>query len=239
MKVRLIIIALWLTALGGLLALAAFNQYGLDDATDLLIRVVQKPEWALPAILGFFLARPLLMVPTSILGLLTGVAFGIWPGVLVAVVGELIAGNLAYQIGRAMSTVDATVQHAGAPAAMGRLARWAQLLRQNALLGVFLMRSLYIPDDPVNYACGAMRVPRLWFSIGTFFGMMAPQGIFVSVGAAINLDAEGNESLLQPEQIKIAIGIACVSLTLAIAAFGVQRYWQRRVAVTDDTAPLS
>src|SRR5262249_33160313 len=103
-------------------------------------------------------------VPVTIVMVANGLAFGLWKGMAVSLVGGLCGALAAYAIGRKLGrALISRVLPASSPEAAARLmtkyGRWAVVL-ERWIPG--------IPGDPMSYAAGITRMP-----VGVFFLLTA------------------------------------------------------------------
>lgn len=120
--------------------------------------------------------RPLILFPASLLTIASGLIFGPWLGILFTIIGENASANFAFRIARWLgrSWIDEREQ--------GRLKRWDQKIRENAIASVLIMRLIYLPFDAVNYGCGLTSMSQRDFFLGTLFGIMPGLVSFVLLG---------------------------------------------------------
>lgn len=151
---------------------------GLVDAAD-------GAWWAVPAFVLVYLARPLLLVPASLLTIAAGVLFGPVVGIPVASVAATGSALVAFQIGKTFS--PATVRQGDGATVLDR---WSGRLRDESFLTVMLMRLAFLPYDLVNYAAGFLRIDTRAFVVATALGSFPGTVSFVLAGASLGrLDA--------------------------------------------------
>lgn len=117
---------------------------------------------------GLFLAlyavRPLLLFPSTVMGLASGMTFGPVLGSVVTMAGELVGAALAFSLARALGRRWVASRESGA------LARWDRRLSRHGILTVSVMRLILLPFDTVSYACGLTAIRLREFLAGTFLG---------------------------------------------------------------------
>ena len=133
--------------------------------------------WGPVVFLATYVVRPLLLLPISIFSVISGAMFGLWPGLLITMLGTLISAVVAHQVGWYFSGI--------LPASTPRL--------QQKVRDVFpfeFVASLHLsllPFDVVNYGVGLARIPFIPFFIGVFFGMIPGTFSLTILGASIDV----------------------------------------------------
>ncbi len=179
-------------------------------------------------VLGAYLLGGLLVVPITLLVIVTVTVFGPVLGSVYALIGTLLSAMLVFRIGHALGR--ATVRRM-AGSYIGRLSR--RLARQG-ILTIVVVRLLPIaPFSVVNLVFGASHIRLRDFLLGTVLGM-AP-GI-----AVIALFIDRVQAVLEaPEPMGFLVLAASVAAVL-LAAFGLYRWLPKRAAsVTAKTADES
>jgi uncharacterized membrane protein YdjX (TVP38/TMEM64 family) len=125
--------------------------------------------WAPAASIALMTAEALLVpVPITIIMVANGLVFGLWPGVVISLIGGLTGAAAAYGIGRFLgrALVERMLPAASLAAAdrlMTKYGGWAVVL-ERWIPGV--------PGDPVSYASGLTRMPALKFFALTTLGLV-------------------------------------------------------------------
>lgn len=179
-------------------------------------------------VLGAYLLGGVLVVPITLLVIVTVTVFGPVLGSVYALIGTLLSAMLVFGIGHALGR--ATVRRM-AGSHIGRLSR--RLARQG-ILTIVVVRLLPIaPFSVVNLVFGASHIRLRDFLLGTALGMapgIAVIALFIDRVQAV-LDA--------PEPMSFLVLIASVAAAL-LAAFGLYRWLSKRAAsVTAKTADES
>ena len=212
---RRLLPVLWLLVLGGAALLLATAGISTDTVIGWFIRIASDHIWGLPLFAALYAVRPFLLMPPSVITLSVGSLFGFWVGFPIALAGELLSCNTA---------------HAGArwlmpDAGRERLSNYASALRRQPLFSVFLMRAVFLPFDLVNFACGALGVPRLPYTLGTALGILPGLAAFVSLGASLRLreiltgEADTSWSaVFDEQQLLVSGGLFGLSLVIALTA---------------------
>jgi uncharacterized membrane protein YdjX (TVP38/TMEM64 family) len=114
--------------------------------------------------LGLYTVRPLVLFPSTILGLASGIMFGPWAGSAVTMTGELAGATVAFAVARVLGR-GWVERHESE-----RLARWDRRISSSGTLSVAVMRLILLPFDTVSYACGLTAVRLRDFLVGTMVG---------------------------------------------------------------------
>jgi uncharacterized membrane protein YdjX (TVP38/TMEM64 family) len=184
------------------------------------VDVHQLAHWAVsvresPArlvyLLGFYLAGALLLVPITVLILVTAIVFGPIMGSVYALVGSLAGALLTYAIGLVLGQ-DFVRKIAGK-----NWRRVEQKIGASGIVAVATLRLLPIaPFTVINIISGAFKVPLRDYLAGSLLGL-AP-GILM-----MNLFAQQFASAIRDPGIG-----AFVTLAALIAVAGVGIFWLKR-----------
>lgn len=168
--------------------------------------------WTLVA----FVVGGLIVMPVVAMIAVTGLVWGLVPGVLLSLVGALLSAAVTYAIGRFMSG-DLVLRHAGP-----KLAALRRQLSRGGWWGVALVRLLPLaPFSVMNLLFGALRVRPRDFILGTAAGLSP--GIVLTVAFAHSL----TEALHRPGASSIAM-LGLAALLLVVLAAGTRRFLARR-----------
>lgn len=152
-----------------------------------------------------------LILPTWILTVSAGVAFGLW-GIPLVVVSATLGAALAFLIARS--------------ALRERVRTWAQkkpllqtLEKATSVEGwkvVGLLRlSPAVPFTLQNYAFGATDIPFWHFVIPTFFGIMPGTALYVYIGT-LGQAAANSENLRTSQIALFSIGLLATVIVIAV-----------------------
>jgi uncharacterized membrane protein YdjX (TVP38/TMEM64 family) len=205
------VIVLWLTVAIAWLRYQRAEGLSFTEAAQRFIDAAGGAWWAIPAFIGVFQLRPLVLFPPALLAVSAGVLFGPWVGIAVVLVGLNLSGTVAWAIGRSLSGPGA-----GRAGASGGMRRWVGRLHDNALQTVLVMRLVMIPYDVVNYLCGYLRVPWGPFVVGTAIGVIPSTVAMVLAGASVDRLDEGLSGV-DPRLLVGSVGLVAVSLLVAWA----------------------
>lgn len=172
-RVWLVLGAWALLAAGFWLVASQRDQTPVELLVDAL-RALQTSPVAVLWLLLIYLIRPFFLLPVSVLTVFAGFMFDAFYGTIWSIFASVGSAALAYGLARFLSSRRRVPQ-----AGLGRR------LHENAFEAVLTMRLASMPGDPINFLCGAMRVPIWPFLLGTLIGGMPGLLIGVFAGASI------------------------------------------------------
>lgn len=179
---------------------------GPVDTAQELVDTARGNWWAIIGYLVISLLRPLVLFPASVVTVAAGLLFGPVVGVAVAAVSANISALIAHTVGRSFSRPER------ADELTSRLGGWAARLRGNGFEAVLLMRLLFLPYDPVSYACGLLRVRRGEFLAANAIGTLPGTVAFVLIGASITRLDEGFGGI-DPVTLSVSVLLVVASIT--------------------------
>lgn len=122
--------------------------------------------WALPVVLGVFVAAGLVAFPVTLLIAATAAAFGTWQGLLFATLGALASALVTYVIGRRLGA--ALLRQFMGP----RIHRIARKVKDNGIFAVTMVRLMPTPPFTlVNLVAGAAKIRISDYLVGTALGL--------------------------------------------------------------------
>ncbi|MEV8252753.1 TVP38/TMEM64 family protein [Rhodoglobus sp. NPDC076762] len=125
--------------------------------------------------------------PKAVISIAAGLAWGLWIGTLLVLVGAVAGAALSFWIGRMLGR-DAVEQYTG-----GRVRAVDEMLQKRGLLSMIALRLIpLIPFTVINYAAGLTAVRVRDYMLGTAIGIIPGTMAYVAVGAS---GAELNSSL--------------------------------------------
>ncbi|MBH0110093.1 TVP38/TMEM64 family protein [Salinibacterium sp. NG22] len=117
-------------------------------------------------------------IPKSVLSMAGGVAWGLWVGTLIVLIGALIGATLSFWLGRVLGR-DAVEHFTG-----GRVRAVDEMLQRRGLLSVIALRLIpVLPFTLINYAAGLTAVRIRDYALGTVIGIIPGTFAYVAVGA--------------------------------------------------------
>lgn len=158
----------------------------------------------------------LLLVPVTLLIAVTGIVFGMAPGVLYALAGILCAAAAGYGLGAVLGR-DSVHRLLGR-----RLNRLSQRVARRGVVAMIVIRLLPLaPFGVINIACGASHIRLRDYLLGTLLGTLP--GVLLTTAFAHNLV----QVLRAPEARTLGILLIVVLLLVAFT-MGARRLLQRR-----------
>lgn len=207
---RHLVAGAWATLVVAYLTTIAATGSGPLEILGAIARLlVDHPLGPLLYVLACFV-RPLFLFSSSLLTIGAGHLYGPLLGFVVVVVGHQSGALLAYHLARWFGGELAERAFAH-PRLRGATAR----LRRNAFEAVLTLRLVFTPFDAVNYAAGALRLPRGAFVAGSVLGSLAGGLTFLLFGASIGdltVLEEGRLPTVDPLTLAASAALLVVSL---------------------------
>lgn len=143
---------------------------------------------ALLFVLGVLFFCGLALIPTNLIGILAGWAFGFWFGLLVLISGIVGSATIAYFINRKLTgeTLTALTERNARANAIHKALTNEGFLKTTSVITLIRM-SVVMPFAFTNFFLAAARVPIVSFAIGTFLGMLPRSGAMVLLGAGLSV----------------------------------------------------
>jgi len=214
-------------ALGGIAALALAYRYA---------DVLREGGLSIGALMliGGALACGLALLPTHVLSLLCGWAFGLPAGLAVALAGATLGSPLGYVIGRLLAgpgMLQAIARNPRGAAVCEAITRSSQP-RAFVLIGL-LRLSPVVPYGSTNVLAAVFNVPMLPFMAGTLIGLAPRAAAVVMLGAG--LEQLNRDSAVAGSPWLWGLGIAATLAALIVMSWAAKRTLDR-IAQTPPTA---
>lgn len=153
------------------------------------------------------------LLPTNIIGLIGGWAFGLWLGIVVLMSGIVCAASVSFLIHSKIAGERLThvlENHRKAEAVYKALVGHGKV---RTTFIIFLLRlSPAMPFALTNFLMASARVPLISFVIGTLFGMLPRSAAVVFVGSGLS-----ELSLENPEEAWLfAFGVAATIFSIVL-----------------------
>lgn len=160
---------------------------GHDELVLAPLRIAARVLVEHPGLLVLlFLVRLFLLLPVSIVLLLTGALHGpVW-GLCLAVAGLTLGGTAEFLLIR--HGVFAADQALPTPAARRFGHRWRARIEAHPFTTVLLLRLILVPFDLVNVAAAWARIPAPTFALATAVSVIPAAFMLVAAGAAVPLN---------------------------------------------------
>ncbi len=166
----------WRLALVGLALLAAAMvvhltpiRAWLADAEKIRARLTGLGLWVYPVSIVAVTVLVSCGVPRLLLCALGSVVFGLWPGLIVTQLGALLGNYIAFLV----------IRHNGRAWVLNRwpkLTKWADMIHDHGIAGVFLVRQLPGHAMLLNTCLALSHVKHVDFLVGTLLGAL-PEAI--------------------------------------------------------------
>lgn len=214
-------------ALGGLAALALAYSYA--DA-------LREGGWGVGALLlvGGALGCGLALLPTHVLSLLCGWAFGLPVGLAVALLGATLGSPLGFVIGKWLAgpgVLQVMAKNPRGAAVCEAITRSSQA-RAFVLIGL-LRLSPVVPYGSTNVLAAVFSVPLVAFLLGTFVGLAPRAAAVVLLGAGLErLDGDASVS-----PWVWGVGIAATLLALIVMSWAAKRALEKVAVECTRTVP--
>ena len=100
---RVLVVAMWLFAIAGWFWYQRSTGLGTMEAFQEFVDTARGAWWAVAVYLILYAIRPLVLFPATLITIAAGILFGMWFGIVVAVVGANMSAMVAYGVGRSLS----------------------------------------------------------------------------------------------------------------------------------------
>jgi phospholipase D1/2 len=196
----------------------------LDYLVDGIEFIATRP-WAAAGVLALYLARPILLVPITVVNVAAGFVLGVLPGLALALTGTLASASIGYGIGRFLGS-------SGLARTLPE--RWAflRVLQRNAFASVAAGGLMYLHADAVNLPAGLMRIRFPTFLAGIAVGNALTMTSAVLAGASVDGTLRDATLSIDAAMLVPALVLFALSLTLASWLRRRQARARRRAAAT-------
>lgn len=187
--------------------------YGPDLQPERLKALLAGNPWAPLIFVAVHIAASMTNLPPRlILAWLAGIAFGLWLGIALSMVGAVAGAIACFALVRYL--------HRGVFSLEGRRGHaWLEMVKKrledSSWRGVALVRLMPIPGTPSNYALGLLPVSFADYVWGTLIGVLPSTVFAVDLGAAGKKTLDGSFSFLDLLEPTL-IGLAAIAASLAL-----------------------
>ena len=152
-----------------------------------------------------------LILPTWILTVSAGIAFGLW-GIPLVVVSATMGATLAFLIARGVfrERIQMWTQKRPLLQALDKAAK----VEGWKVVGL-LRLSPAVPFNLQNYAFGATDIPIWHFAIATFFGIIPGTSLYVYIGT-LGRAAATSDTLRIPQVVLFSLGLVATVAVIAV-----------------------
>ncbi len=162
---------------------------------------------------GVLVVCGLALMPTNVIGLIGGFAFGFDVGLLLLMTAVVGAAFVSYSIHRQIAgdmLPNAASKHPKGEAIYKALTSEGTV--RTALIVLLIRFSIIMPFALTNFVLASAKVPRTTYLLGTFVGMLPRSGAVVLTGAGLS-ELTLNPS---PDTWSIWFGIAATIISVVI-----------------------
>lgn len=145
-------------------------------ALAVLITLTQH-WWGPLLFLSAYIIRPLVWLPISVFSVISGAVFGVWPGILLTMLGTIISGIVAYFVGRYFASALPDFP----------ISKRMTAHRKYPFEFIASLHFSFLPFDVINYAAGLARIPFLPFLFGVIIGMIPGTFTLTMLGASVDI----------------------------------------------------
>jgi uncharacterized membrane protein YdjX (TVP38/TMEM64 family) len=209
-RTALVAVLFWLALLLVMRQYMAANQLSFAQLAAQLQTTLSGAWYGPPLYIAVYLVRPVILFPASLLTILGGSVFGLWPGFLYVLIAGTASAILPYGVGRWFSGAQA--QEQSQPSTIQHFIR---MLQQNPFQAVLIMRLIYLPYDAVSLVAGGLHIPFLSFFIATALGNVAGTLSFVGLGASLEGDLAAGEVSINPAVLLFSGLILVISIVIS------------------------
>lgn len=160
--------------------------------------------------MGLYILRPLLLFPAWVLTVVGGNTFGVFPGLVYALIGGTASAIIPYALGRGLPVNAPDTANRNS-----RFHRFLNMLHRNPFQAILIMRLLYLPYDGVNLLAGSLRIPAVAFIAATALGNIGGTLSFIGIGASIDGDFSSGNLSISPRSVALSVVILVASLALS------------------------
>ncbi len=222
----MVALAVWAAGVGVFLVLASRHPGGLVGQLQAWLAFVASSPAGLAFLAGLYLARPLLLLPVTVLTAFCGYLLGPWWGLALAHGAGLLSASVGYAVARLWRGRS------------GRLpSAWLTRLRARTFEAVLVSRLTFVPGDLVNGAAGALALPFGPFVSATLAGGLPGTTVAVLAGAGMAGGFDATRVHLRPGFVVASVGLALASV--ALAALLRRRGHGGLLGGTPDRAPVA
>lgn len=203
---RILLYLCFLMIIVYILYISPYNPHP-QSVEDVRMWVMNFGVWAPLIYIGIYTIRPLLLFPTLLLNLSSGILFGPWWGIVFLLIGGLGCASFCYILGRFGG--GHWLLHNFGGVLGSKISQY--MLTENSFVKMLWLRTVPIfPYDPVSIIAGSVKLPYKIYAGATIMGML-PGAIAYNFLA----DSFGGAGFY-------------FAITITILAFGLPLFWWQR-----------
>lgn len=181
------------------------------DRLTAWLALFEQPWVRFLSVFGVIVVTSLLMLPMSLLVVVSALLLGPWLGFACAMAGALVSGAIAFVVGERMG--GRILEHYSG----SRVHRLSLRLAERGILAVAVMRLVPVaPYTVINLVAGATHLRLGSFMVGSAIGLAPPV-------AALALFSDSLFEAVRNPSVESLGVLAVVVLIIAVAALGLRR----------------
>lgn len=145
--------------------------------------------WGPIIFMMFYIVRPLIFFPSTLLALFAGLAFGFVEGVIYTFLGEMVSSHLAFLLARWMRPNSKMRKNK-------KKFTWLRVLndeiREKGFMTTLILRLSWAPFDAVNYGLGMSKISLSSYFWGTMLGIIPSIIAVVYAGSVMGMLAHNH-----------------------------------------------
>ncbi len=178
---KLGILLAYLCVIAGIYALLHIYGISLGSVPAIVALNVRRAGIFGPLVLVLcYVISTIIPFPTFSIAIVGGILFGPWLGSLAVVVGVNAAASISFLLARYFG------RHFVSESEKGWVKKYDDLMSEQGMYAVLVMRLLFFPFDVVSIGCGLSRMTWRQYAIGSFLGSFASTVSFVVLGKAFS-----------------------------------------------------
>ncbi len=212
-RVHLLWVSVWVALVGTFYLTVSTRDTTTKEMVVGIFEAMTTFWWAPLIFLGAYMIRPLLFIPVTLFALSSGLFFGLWWGIPLALCGAVISGAVAHYVGRLLrgQGISSTPDISDSPS------RTRYMLAHRPFEVILGLHLTLLPFDMVNYTSGLLRVHTPSVLGGIALGLLPGTISMVSIGAGIDFErflADGfSVSLIDWRYMLLALAVFIIATT--------------------------
>jgi uncharacterized membrane protein YdjX (TVP38/TMEM64 family) len=206
-KTKFLAFLLWLGLFGVARTVMVINDLTFTELADQFV-IILRDSWYGPVLfILMYIARPVLLVPGTVLILTAGVVYGFWLGVPLVIIADIMSATFTYAISRGFVNSQ--------PEFEGRAGQFVAFLTRNPFEAILTMQLSYISTDLISSMAGVLHLPLRSLLWAVFIGGSIGNTLGVMVGSTIEGSISNGEITIQPEMVIISFVFLVTTVTIS------------------------
>ena len=206
-KTKFLALSLWLGIFVIARILMATYDLTFTALAEQFITILRDTRYGLLLFIILYIARPLLLMPGTVLTLTAGMIYDLWIGVPLVIIASVLSATVTYMISRWLISHE--------PEFNGRIGNFVDLMRRNPFEAVLTMQLSFISTDLISAMAGLLFLPFRPFLLAILIGGSISSTLGVMVGSTLEGSIATGNITIQPEMIVISIVSLITFLTLS------------------------